>query len=73
MEWSVEDYNNRRHKVHNIFSLNEMSAGTYTYDYRSKHNRGRSNCQMFYSQCARINCIQGDSTTQCHTGGIPFF
>jgi len=71
MKWSVEEYNNRRHTVHNIFSPNEVSAGTDTYNYQSIINNGLSNRRTVNSQCACIKCIHDNSTIQSDSCGIP--
>ena len=52
MEWFVEDYNNRPHTVHKIFSPNEVYAGTDTYNYQSVLKTGMSNRRKVNSQCA---------------------
>jgi transposase InsO family protein len=63
MEWFVEDYNNRPHTVHKIFSPNEVYAGTDTYNYQSVLKTGMSNRRMVNSQCACTKCICGDATS----------
>jgi hypothetical protein len=62
MEWFVEDYNNRPHTVHKIFSPNEVYASTDTYDYQSVLKKGMANRRMVNSQCACTKCICGDET-----------